>query len=228
MTEKPSNRSVVSSSIDELHIMSMMVDSREIFVHGYSNEEGLDSGVDHRMANQFLKNLRFLEHLNEKPIIVHQHSIGGDWNAGIMMYDAIKACELYVIFITHGIAASMGSIVPQAADLRLTMPNCDWLIHDGTTGIYEGLIRKQAKSWGEWEARLDEVMLDIFSSRCTEAKKYVDKTQNQVKKLLSKNMDSSIDWWLSSEEALENGFVDGIYGTEEYKNMTLLKEFGYK
>jgi len=227
MTDKPANRSVVSSSIDELHLASIMVDSREIFIHGHSNEEGTDSGVDHRMANQFVKNIRFLAHLNDKPIIIHQHSIGGDWNAGIMMYDAIKTCEVYVIIITHGIAASMGSIVPQAADLRLTMPNCDWLIHDGTTGIHPGLNQKQRKSWGKLEDRLGDTMLDIYASKCMNSKEYLGKTQKQTKTQIMKELYSKEDWWLSAEEALSHGFIDGVFGTEKYINMTILKEFGY-
>ena len=228
MNDKFINRDNISSSIDELHNASILVDSREIFIHGHIGDSYEDGGVDYRMAIKFIKNLRFLTHLNDKPIIIHQHSIGGGWNEGIMIYDSIKSCELYIIFITHGIAASMGSIIPQAADLRLSMPNCDWLIHHGTTGIHPELLRRQAKSWGNWEDRLDLKMIDIFAPKCLEADKYSGKSMIQMRNILNKKLSNSIDWWLSAEESLENGFIDGIYGTEEYKDIvTIEKEFGY-
>jgi len=228
MGDKPLNRDAISSSVDELHHASLMVDSREIFMHAHIGEDADDNGVDYRMAVKFVKNIRFLEHLNDKPIIIHQHSVGGDWNAGMVMYDAIKACELYVIFITHGIAASMGSVIPQSADLRLTMPNCDWLVHEGSTDINPWLTYKQSKSWRRWEDRISEVMLDIYSDRCFDSPKFQGKTKVNIRRAIKRHLDKKEDWWLSGKEAVEYGFVDGIYGSDKYKNMSTLKEFGYK
>ena len=48
------------NSIHDVHHHSILVESREIFIHGYIGESEEDCGVDHRMAVRFLKNLRYL------------------------------------------------------------------------------------------------------------------------------------------------------------------------
>ena len=53
------NRDRVSKGyiVDEMHRYNILLESREIFLHGYidSNEE--DPGVEYRMSNNFLKNI---------------------------------------------------------------------------------------------------------------------------------------------------------------------------
>lgn len=138
------------------------------------------------MANTLVKNLKILEAISTDDIIIHQMSIGGDEEAGYMMYDAIKQSRCHVTMYTHGVTASMGSIVPQAADHRITMPSCCWMIHRGTTGMAGHLTRKQAKSWAAWEAYGDNRMLSLFAARCQNSPMYKDKTESQVRSDIKK------------------------------------------
>ena len=223
------NRDRVSKGyiVDEMHRYNILLESREIFLHGYidSNEE--DPGVEYRMSNNFLKNIKLLEHMDSsKPITVHQHSIGGEWSEGMMIYDAIKLCKAPVVFVCHGIAASMGSIIPQSADLRITMPNCWWLIHDGTTAVSGHTIR-QAKSWHEWEGKLESQMMEIYSRVCMESDFFEDKTTIQVKNYIKKQLDKKEDWWLSGQEAIQYGFADAIFGSEGYEDLEKIKSHVY-
>ena len=98
--------------IAEAHDSGIIASTREIFLHNYFEEE--DPGIDYRASTKFLTNLRILEGQNHKPIIIHQHSTGGEWHAGMAIYDAIKGSPCSFIFICHGICASMGSIIAQA------------------------------------------------------------------------------------------------------------------
>ena len=198
------------SMAEEAHSHNLIIDTREIFLHGsYAPDEG-DPGVDWRMANTLVKNLRILEKVSANPIYIHQMSIGGDEEAGYMMYDAIKHSKCHITIYTHGVAASMGSIVPQAADDRITMPNCCWLIHRGTTGISPHLTRKQAKSWSTWEDYCDRRMIDIYVARCKKAAYYKGKKESQVRSDIKRKLDAKGDWFLTAEEAVEFGFADTV------------------
>ena len=66
------------SHISEAHEHDILVLSREIFLHGEINDEdGEDAGIDSKISNRFLKNLQILESIDDKPIIIHQHSVCG-------------------------------------------------------------------------------------------------------------------------------------------------------
>ena len=101
------------SYISEAHDHDIIISSREIFLHG-PIEDGEHSGIDSPKTNKSLKNLQILDSINNNPIVIHQQSIGGEWESGMMIYDAIQQSPSSFIFICHGVAASMGSIIPQA------------------------------------------------------------------------------------------------------------------
>lgn len=205
-------RSSFSSMVEEAHSHGIIIDKREIFIHGsYSPDDG-DPGVDWRMANTFVKNIKILENISSDDIYIHQMSIGGDEEAGYMMYDAIKNSKCHVTICTHGVAASMGSIVPQAADHRITMPNCCWLIHRGTTGIGPHLTRKQAKSWSAWEDFCDKRMVEIYTEKCKSSNYYKDKKESQVRSDIKRKLDMKGDWFLTPDQAVHYGFADTVEG----------------
>ena len=199
-----------SNHVSEVHDNGLLLPHREIFLHSVFDSD--ESGTDFRMANRFIKNLRILESENDNSIIVHQYNIGGDWNAGMAIYDMILQSPCKIIFICHGISASMGSIIPQAADIRITMPNCDWLLHEGYTEIDSGLTHRQAKSWAQWEQQAYEKMIEI----------YVESSHLQasrIKSMFSKRE----DWWVSAEDAVENGFADAVLGDKKYESINSIK-----
>ena len=66
----------------EAHAHNIIIDKREIFVHGSYSQEDCDPGVDWRMANTLVKNIRILENISLDDIYIHQMSIGGDEEAG--------------------------------------------------------------------------------------------------------------------------------------------------
>ncbi|HAI38786.1 MAG TPA: hypothetical protein DCM40_12010, partial [Maribacter sp.] len=122
---------MIKKSDIDLDFDGYIPETREIFLQRIDSE---DSEIDSRVAGNFLKNLRILENSSKSPIILHMFSIGGNWYDGMVIYDAIKYSACKFIVISYGIAASMGSIIPQAAfpsGKRITMPNCDWMIHEG-------------------------------------------------------------------------------------------------
>ena len=209
--------------IEEVHSYNLFLDTREIFLHGEEDHENCDSGVDFKMCNRFLKNIKILEAAGDDPIIVHQHSIGGDWAEGMMIYDLIINCNCHIIFIMHGTACSMGSIIPQAADTRIIMPNCTFMIHDGSSGI-DGTY-KQIQSNARLEEQMRDIMLDIYGGVCVNGH-FFQKEQADIKKTkqyIINKMNEKEDWWLFAREAVAHGFADAVFGDDGYENIDNIK-----
>jgi len=204
----------------DTHSFNILFASREIFLHSYMDiAEDEDPGIEYKSANVFLKNIRILENDSvAKPIVIHQHSIGGNWSEGIMMYDIIKTCSAPVVLVTHGVAASMGSLIPQAADLRISMPSCAWMLHEGSSATEAGTF-KQTKSWHAWEEDLCKRMLDIYVDVCAESAFFKDRTAPQIRGYIQRKFNHKEDWILEATEAVKYGLCDGIYGEQPYTSL---------
>ena len=98
------NRMNKTNDFSDIYDNNLSLDTREIYLCGN------DGGVDEKLTVGFLKNLRILENKSKDRIIIHQYSIGGDWTAGMAIYDAIVNSPCKFVYICYGIAASMGSI----------------------------------------------------------------------------------------------------------------------
>lgn len=210
--------------IGEIHDHCILLESREIFLHAdFWSEE--DRGTDFRMANRFLKNIRLLENINKDPIVVHQHSLGGEWDAGMIMYDAILHSPCHIILIMHGSACSMGSIIPQSADTRIIMPNCVFLIHTGYTGI-SGHTYKQSQSWAEMERHQTNSMLDIYVEASAKGSFFVENKMDDKKrrKFFNNQMDQKEDVWWFAEDVVKYGLADHVIGNKGWENIDIVRE----
>lgn len=165
--------------------------------------------------------------MNSAPIIIHQHTIGGLWSAGMIIFDAIKACKSTVICVLHGEASSMGTIIPQAADVRIIMPNCSFMVHAGTTWLGASLTIKQAKSLMNWENKTEETMMEIYSESCKDGPffKQSQNSKDEIKAYIKGKLDEKEDWFLSAEETVYFGFVDGILGNDKYEDLDIIKGY---
>lgn len=208
-----------SGLIHDFHEFGLYVDTREIVL--MSNPEGED-GIDHVCANTFLKNLTLLNSFNHQPIIVHQASVGGDWHYGMAIYDAVLTSASPVILLAHGHARSMSSVIPQAAKKRVIMPHACVMIHFGGSG-YEGDARSFVAE-GRYSDLLDAQMLDIYAAKCSRGpffrrKKFSRKTREYLKQ----RMNEIREWYMTPTEAIDKGFMDGIFGTPGYRNLDELR-----
>lgn len=213
------NISQKSELISDLQNNCINPDSRELYIHSMFEED--EAGVDFRMCNRFVKNLNFLFHLSkEKPILIHQICDGGAWYYGMAMYDAIKACPCPITILCYANAVSMSSIIMQAADYRVMMPHCTFMIHegeDGYVGTPKGLITS-----AEEAKKIHKQMMDLYYERVKDGEKWKGKTENYIKKELQKKMDSKQEWYLTSREAVEYGFADAVLGDDGYEDVEVL------
>lgn len=212
----PAKRAVDHDAIKAAHDYGLLPENREIFLTGCLDEEG-EQGI------QFLKNFRILLAKGTAPIVVHMHSLGGDWSCGIMIRDIIAASPVPVVLICHGIVASMGTVIAMGClggrHLRVNAPSCDWMIHDGVTGISPLLTYKAAQSTAGWEKRIWGEMVEGYVAAMRTGEYLEGATETKIKSFLRKQLNAKDDWWLSSEEANYYGFVDGVLGNKKFKTI---------
>ena len=64
----------------DFHNYGTNISSREIFLHNhYGSNDEENPGVEYKMSNTFIKNLRALDAKSSDHITVHMHSVGGEW-----------------------------------------------------------------------------------------------------------------------------------------------------
>tara|TARA_B100000085_G_scaffold176306_1_gene160654 strand:- start:497 stop:1141 length:645 start_codon:yes stop_codon:yes gene_type:complete len=206
--------------INDLHTNCIDFKSREIYLHNYFGSADTENpGVEYKMSNIFLKNLRVLELKSQDPIIIHMNSIGGEWSDGMAIFDAIRMCNSYVTIISYGQVESMSSIILQAADYRLITTNSYFMCHYGSSGIAGDYL--SAQNWINYEKYICDTMLNIYSNKCFKGQffkeKYVKPDEAKVKNFLSKKLKDG-DWYMTSEECVYYGFADKV--AKDWKQLT--------
>ena len=214
------------NDIAYLHDHNIDIQNREIYLHSYLGESDEEGGVDYRSSVKFEKNLRYLNLLSLEPILVHMHLPGGDWQDCLGMYDAIKASKADVIILAYAKAESSSSVLLQAADLRILMPNTNVMIHYGSFSV-DAEHSKAAAAGIQWNERECDKMIDVFTDRCMNSSICKEKNWKRMmaKKHIVSQLANKCDWILTSEEALYYGFADGILGSKKFPNIDFLKTY---
>ena len=163
----------------------------------------LGEQVDSSSASVVIAQLLFLESEDpEKEIHLYINSPGGSITDGMAIVDTMNYIPCPVSTICVGLAASFGAVLLANGEKgkRFATPNSEILIHQPLIGGQGGGISGQA----------------------TEIKIYSDhmiKTREKLNKLLSErtgqpidviNRDTERDHYMTAEEALEYGLIDGI------------------
>ena len=211
-------------AITDISHFGLDVARREIYLHSHISSEEDDSGLDFRIVPQFIKNIRLLNAISQEPVLIHMNLVGGDWSAGMAIFDAIELCTAHVTIVVYGQAESMSTIILQAADARIMTPSAWFMVHYGTTaesGQYLNVHNAM-----KLDKKICEDMLDIYSDVCIKGQyfrdKYTDITHEKVKNYLKRKFKDG-DWYLTAEEAVHYGFADGVLKTRKFPNLECLK-----
>jgi ATP-dependent protease ClpP protease subunit len=221
---KPVRRTISQRSelINDFHSYGINPDTREIVL--MSSAENPEDGITWTAANTFIKNLLLLNTMNHTNILVHQCTCGGDWNYGMSIFDAIASSPSPVILLAYAHARSMSSIIPQAAKRRVLMPNCDYMIHFGSDE-YSGDGRSFVAE-GKQCDRCDNRMIDIYTAKCTKGpffrrNKY---SKERIREYLRRQMNTAREWYMTPEEAVDKGFMDGVFGTAGFRTFEEIRQ----
>jgi len=219
-----SNNKDYDNDLSNIHTHNIDLKNREIYLHSYVSENDEEPGVDYRSAIIFEKNIRYLNSLSIEPILIHMHLPGGMWSDCLGIYDAIRFSKSKTILLAYGSVESASSVILQAADLRILMPNTNVLIHYGSFSITEE-HSKAAASSVQWNEKECDKMVDIFTEKCSVSE--MAKNKNWKKMMAKKHIISQLankcDWILTASEAVEYNFADGVFGSKRFNNIEELK-----
>jgi ATP-dependent protease ClpP protease subunit len=215
-------RATITEEINAIHSYGLDIKNREIYLHSYIADDE-DSGVDYRSAITFEKNLRYLCLLSGEPILIHMHLPGGDWEDCLSIYDTIKHCKCKTTILAYAKVQSASSIIFQAANTRVLMPNVNMLIHYGSITIDDE--HKAAISSLQWSERESLKMIDIFVEKWISSPMSKEKNWKRpfVRKHIESQLANKTDWILTASEAVYYGFADGALGDKKYPNLDALK-----
>lgn len=203
-----------------VHEYGLNTVSREIFLHShiYPELEIDEPGIDYRMANTFVKNLSLLNQQGDDRILIRQMSVGGDWNYGMAIYDAIKSSPAPITILAYAHARSMSSITLQAADQRVLMSDCDFLIHHG--GIaFDDRVTPVISEIEFLKRIITPRMMQIYAERCKGAEMWVGCTRKEIIAYILNKLRERTDWILTAKEAVKHGFADGILGESGFEKL---------
>ena len=214
---RPRRRISLSAStsyfIEQVHNYWINLVSREIWIHGTDMNTddymGLEPGVEYRMATKVIKNLHILRKQSEsESATIHLHTCGGMYEEGMAIYDAIKSMPYPVTIVSYTHARSMSSIIFQAGDKRLMMPNSYFMFHLGTME----LAGEARTVWANAEfAKLGrETMTDIYVESAHKGPKFKGWSKRRIRNLIEREMEKKSDVFLTPKEAIDWGFADGI------------------
>jgi ATP-dependent Clp protease protease subunit len=177
-------------------IYSRLLKERVIFLVGQ---------VEDHMANLIVAQLLFLEAENpEKEISLYINSPGGSVSSGFAIYDTMQFIKPDVRTICMGMAASMGAFLlcGGAKGKRFCLPNSRVMIHQPLGGMQGQAtdIAIHAKEILQIRDRINSIMSKH--------------TGQPVSKIAQ---DTERDNFMSAEEALAYGLIDGIYEEREVK-----------
>lgn len=207
----------------DMHANHIYLVGEESYVAGTIHDDGEEPGVEYCMANAFIRNMNLLMRMSDKPILIHMKTCGGDWVEGMVIHDLIKACPNKVTILNYSHARSMSSLIFQAADKRVMMPNSYFLFHDGTMG-YQGTSKQFLTEAKELEYN-GNVMLDIYVAAMRTAQHWGNHSDKQIRNWLRKKMDKKEDVYVRAYEAVELGFADEVFGNGGVYDWEALTEY---
>lgn len=206
----------VEQLISEIHNHHINHLTREIYLHGYVDADE-EPGVDYRMATSFIKNLHILELQNSQNILIHMHTIGGNWSDGMAIFNSIRLSKSPITIIGYAQASSMSGIVFQAADKRVLMPDCEIMIHHGSIALDDNTMA--VKSAVDQNEKYCRRMLQLFAERAILGKYFKERKYSLRKAMtfIDQKIKQNGDWYLMPDEAVYYGFADGILGDKGFE-----------
>lgn len=183
-----------------LHDYGIHFPTRTIYIGSLSGDENGESGVDYAMAERAVNNISLLEEESHDPMTIKMNNVGGDFYHGMAIHDRIIECESKVTIKIYGHCMSMGSVIFQAADIRLMSINSRQMLHYGIWGTNDHA--KTAQKWAEENKKNDKWMEKMYLEKIKHKQPFY--TLARLQRLLDH------DTLLTAQESVDLGLADGI------------------
>lgn len=158
----------------------------------------LGEEVNHHTANLIVAQLLHLAYEDpKKDIYFYINSPGGAVSDGFAIYDTMQYIKPDVQTIGIGMQASMGAflLASGAKGKRFMLPTARAMIHQPHGGT-EGVMTDMEITLREG-LRMKDLLIDILAKRTGQKREKI-------------KADMERDYWMSAEEAVKYGLVDGI------------------
>lgn len=138
-----------------------------------------------------------------EPITVRFTSPGGDVEAGLVMYDTIRAFVedgITIKTLVYGKASSMAAILLQAGSERVIAPHAYIMMHEGSVSA-KNYTRKvtDMENDAKFQKRLQDDLVALVAER---SKKL---TATEIRARIKKG-----EWFMNATECVKFGFADRI------------------
>lgn len=158
----------------------------------------LSGPIEDEMANSIVAQLLFLDAQDStKDIYLYINSPGGVVTSGMAIYDTMNFIKADVQTIVIGMAASMASVLVSsgAKGKRFGLPHSQVLIHQPSGG-----------------AQGQQTEIEIAATEILKTRKMINKilAENSGQSIEQINRDTERDHYLSAQEAVDYGLLDGI------------------
>lgn len=130
------------------------------------------------------------------------NSNGGDVYAGIAIFNAFRNSKANITIYIDGIAASMASVIALCGKPVYMSRFSRLMLHSIQGGAYGN------------KAELEEVIRNIDSLENTLAEMLAGRLKKTVDEIKAAYFDGK-DHWLTAQQALDAGLIDGLYDIEE-------------
>ena len=157
----------------------------------------VDDVITDELASDITKQLLYLASVSSDDITMVINSPGGSVTAGLAIYDSMKGLTCDVSTVCLGMAASMGAFLLAAGTKgkRFVTPNSEVMIHQVMGGASGQAVDVQiaAQRIGRMKDNLNRMLAD-----------FTGKPFEQIR------IDTDRDHFMTAEEAIEYGMVDGV------------------
>lgn len=186
----PNMKRVTKAGIEQLDLFTYdFQENRTIYLFDEINSS---------TAREIICQLRYLDVVgNGKDITLIINSPGGSVTDGLAIVDCMDSCKSNIKVIATAVAASMGAVILAcgAKGKRYATPNTEIMIHQPL-----GEIRGQAT----------EIEISARHILRTKERLYTILANQTGKPMDVIEKDSDRDCWMTAQEALDYGLIDGI------------------
>lgn len=197
----PYNIANVGENDAEINLYGEVVETRPVDWWTGQPVEGSFIAVD-----EFLQDLEALS--SKENITVHINSVGGSLYGGIAIYNRLKALPAKITTVNDGLAASAGSIIFQAGDVRRVNTGSNVMIHGAMGFLYGYYQVKGLKAAQKQLEAGNKAAINIYTQA-------TGRDSAAIQALVEQ------ETWLTGEEAVAQGFADEVVGEVSGVSMSL-------
>lgn len=192
------NSSIIKSSAGYTVVSnrSRLMLNRKIFLEGK---------IDNETACDIIQRIMILGYEDDSvPIDLLINSPGGEWRAGLLIYDAIQTSPAPIRLFCLGRAYSMAAILFASGNHgRFLLPHSELMFHEPLLEDRIAGGTSSVKTISEALSNVKNQMIKILSA-------HTGKSEVEIEKI-----SGSTDKYFSSEQSIEYGFADKIVGFDE-------------